>query len=166
MKIELVEDGKCPKRMTDGAAGYDVFARKIEPLGFNEAKIWLGFKIDCSFEHDALSAGEFNFVDTPVHCEQLPMNFTTLLLPRSGWGKYGFGFKNTTGVIDPDYRGEVMAMVRWDSGEDLITNDILKVGARIGQLLLVPCYVGSFEVVDALSDTERGNGGFGSTGDK
>lgn len=154
MKIELVEGGKAPKRMSDGAAGFDVFARRIvmhpaiggDPAGFDLA---LGFKLDCS------SPTVFG------------MTFAGLLLPRSGWGvKYGFRLRNTTGVIDPDYRGEVVMAASCNElpPELHMSLNETRDQPRVGQLLFVPCYVGDLAVVDRLDDTPRGAGGFGSTG--
>jgi dUTP pyrophosphatase len=142
MKIKLIEGGQCPKRMTPKAVGYDVYARAIQ-AGHGKATIHLGFAIDM----DVLKVDE-------------PLLFGALLLPRSGWGtKYNFRLKNTTGVIDPDYRGEVVMEAYYDKEPPL------EVGARVGQMLIVPVYAGELFIFDELSTTERGEGGFGHTGD-
>lgn len=205
MKIELVEGGKMPERKSAGAAGYDVYAREVElhkiPVLIDpfcktvddDGQLWsattgghiygatikLGFKVDCSnpWIGEDGNGGEY------------PCNWAALLLPRSGWGTdYGFRLKNSVGVVDPDYRGEVIMKATFDEcppellefAESSSCNgckhdtceqcDYHSLGApgkpRPGQLLFVPCYVGELQQVDKLDDTERGAGGFGSTGHK
>ena len=143
--IELVKDGQCPQRMTKGAVGYDVFIREIEMIGTNSAKLKLGFKID--------TTAMFPIPDDDI-------GLATILMPRSGWGaKNNFRMLNTIGLIDMDYRGEVMMFCEWGT----IPSELQK-GARAGQLIIMPVIMTSMQVVDSLSTTERGEGGFGSTG--
>lgn len=190
MKIELVEGGTLPQRMTDGSVGYDCFAREVD-LHFpcnpewarkegwvakpKSATIKLGFRIDCNhpYTHSVgdKSTGFYYHSD---------MNYGAFLFPRSGWAReYGFRLKNTIGVIDPDYRGEVIAEVEFnDCPPDIIEyfNNCMKFledgsyeegyspeQPRICQLVFLPCYVGELTQVDKLEETERGEGGFGST---
>ncbi len=70
--------------------------------------------------------------------------------------------KNSVGVIDSDYRGEVIAQVVNNSEENIVLND----GERFSQIVVVPCLLlkDNIEIVDELEETERGEGGFGSTG--
>lgn len=92
----------------------------------------------------------------------IPSGYVGLILPRSGVGvRHGLELNNTCGVIDADYRGEWKAYLRVKSDYEYIHWDA---GDRLLQVLFVP--VGSFEfnLVDTLSDTERGTDGFGSSG--
>jgi dUTP pyrophosphatase len=91
----------------------------------------------------------------------VPEGFVALLLPRSSTGaKFGLELTNTCGVIDSDYRGEWMAALRtkhaasfrWEAGDRLL------------QALIVPVSSVELALVDDLDETERGEGGFGSTG--
>ena len=91
----------------------------------------------------------------------VPEGHVALIFPRSGVGsKYGLELNNTCGVIDSDYRGEWIANIRTKNGTYLEwgTND------RLLQFLIVPAADVSLELVDELDITERGTGGFGSTG--
>lgn len=92
---------------------------------------------------------------------EVPVGHVALILPRSGAGsKYGIELNNTCGVIDSDYRGEWIANIRTKNGEyyHWDAND------RILQFLIVPVADVTLELVDELDATERGTGGFGSTG--
>ena len=92
---------------------------------------------------------------------EVPDGHVALLLPRSGTGaKHGLELNNTCGVIDSDYRGEWKAALRTKGGSPFRweTED------RILQFLIVPIAQVKLELVDELSDTERGEGGFGHTG--
>lgn len=92
----------------------------------------------------------------------IPPGYVGLILPRSGVGaRNGLELNNTCGVIDADYRGEWKAFLRCKSTYESIN---WNTGERLLQVLFVP--VGSFEfnLVDTLDDTERGTGGFGSSG--
>jgi len=143
VEIKLVENGIKPKRTTDGACAYDVYARRVEFLSDTEAKIYLGFKIDTSKLSSVTN-----------------MDWGSLLMPRSGWGtKHKFKLDNTVGLIDTDYRGEVIAFASWNTKpEDL------DAGARVAQLAITPFYTGDLVIVPELSSSSRGESGFGSTG--
>jgi dUTP pyrophosphatase len=146
INIELIKGGKAPKRMSNGASAYDVYAREIYYTG-DTVRIYLGFKLDIS----------------NMATEGAPFGAGAILMPRSGWGtKYGFRMHNTIGLIDMDYRGEVMMIASWDNGKQLTE---LSRDARVGQLIILPVYTGELTIVDSLEETERGNNGFGSTGD-
>lgn len=91
----------------------------------------------------------------------VPLGHVALLLPRSGAGaKFGLELNNTCGVIDSDYRGEWMAAIRTKSG----ISHSWSAGERMLQFLIVPIYMTTMELVDSLDTTERGTGGFGSSG--
>lgn len=92
----------------------------------------------------------------------VPRNHVALLLPRSSTGaKYGVELNNTCGVIDSDYRGEWKATLRTKSGIPFSW----AAGDRVLQFLLVPVNtVETLALVDSLDETDRGTGGFGSSG--
>lgn len=100
-------------------------------------------------------------VHTGVYLE-IPRGYVGLLFIRSSFGKKGLMLKNSVGVIDSDYRGEVIAQVRNNSKESIILND----SERFAQIVVVASLSlkDNIEVVDQLEETERGEGGFGSTG--
>ena len=92
---------------------------------------------------------------------EIPEGHAMLIFSRSGHGfKHGVRLSNAVGVIDADFRGTVAVRLHNDGG----TPFVIEAGERIAQGLIVKADRHSFEWVDALSDTERGEGGFGSTG--
>ena len=94
---------------------------------------------------------------------ELPIGFAGLIYARSGLAtKRGLAPANKVGVIDCDYRGEVMVALHNHSD---IEQTVAK-GERIAQLIITPYIVADFEEADELSETVRGEGGFGSTGTK
>ena len=90
---------------------------------------------------------------------EIPEGHVGLLFPRSSVYKSGLTLTNSVGVIDSGYRGEIMMKFQVSS-----ISNMYKVGDRVGQLLIVPYPQVEFEEVDELSSTERGKGGYGSTG--
>lgn len=91
----------------------------------------------------------------------IPAGHVGLLLPRSSAGaKNGVELNNTCGVIDADYRGEWMAVIRTKSGNTFSW----EAGERVLQCVVVPVLSVKLELVDELDETKRGEGGFGSTG--
>lgn len=117
----------------------------------------------------ALSDGEVTIkpnetvlVHTGIAVE-IPENLVGLVYARSGLAsKKGLAPANKVGVIDSDYRGEIMVALYNHSQEDRI----VACGERIAQLVITPYLKAEYEECDELSDTVRGNGGFGSTGNK
>jgi dUTP diphosphatase len=93
----------------------------------------------------------------------LPVGYEAQVRPRSGLAaKNGVSVLNTPGTIDADYRGEVkVILVNFGSVPFVVER-----GMRIAQMIIAPITVGNFNVVKALAETERGAGGFGSTGKK
>jgi dUTP pyrophosphatase len=92
---------------------------------------------------------------------EIPEGYVMLVYSRSGHGfKNGVRLANGTGVIDSDYRGELMIKLHNDSGRVFFVNR----GDRIAQAMIVPVPQVMFDVATELSDTARGTGGFGSTG--
>ncbi len=123
-----------PKTATDGSAGLDLFVNAIEG-----EKLYTG-----------------------VHVE-IPKGSVGLLLPRSSWGIKGFQLANTCGVIDSDYRGEIIMHRDYHPTRGSL---VIRAGDRVAQLIVVPCISKAIKC-DSLTDlsiTERGDGGFGSTG--
>ena len=92
---------------------------------------------------------------------EIPPGFVGLLFPRSSVSKTSMSLANSVGVVDSGYRGEIMLKYRHIGGE----NDFYRAGDRVGQLMIIPHPKVEFIEVDELSSTDRGSGGFGSTGE-
>ena len=100
------------------------------------------------------------FIHTDIAME-IPEGYVGLIYARSGLGtKQGLAPANKVGVIDSDYRGEIIVALHNHSGEDRRIYN----GDRIAQIIITPYVHADFEEVAELSDTTRGAGGFGSTG--
>lgn len=109
-----------------------------------------------------LEAGETVLVRTGLAVE-IPTGFVGLVCARSGLAtKRGLAPANKVGVIDADYRGEILVALH-NHGCDPQT---IEHGERVAQLLLMPYLTAAYEETDSLSATDRGAGGFGSTGTK
>lgn len=132
--------GKIPLYQTSGSAGADICALLLEPF--------------------VLEPGKRIAVPTGVFM-QIPSGYEVQVRPRSGLAvKYGITCLNTPGTIDSDYRGEVKVILINLGDEPFIIQN----GDRIAQLVVAPVVQATFLPADELSDTERGCGGFGSTG--
>lgn len=92
---------------------------------------------------------------------EIPEGFVGLVFPRSSIRKYDLSLTNCVGVIDSGYRGEIQATFRKEKG---VASKKYEVGDRIAQIMIIPHPLVEFEEVEELSNTERGEGGFGSTG--
>lgn len=148
---KLHEDAKMPEYATEGAAAFDLFAYKIEKA---TRKI---FDDDGSF----MCRDDYAMCQTGLACA-IPKGFVMLIFSRSGHGfKYGVRLANCVGVIDSDYRGEIMVKLRSDIDHPIH----LHKGDRVAQAMIVPCPKVTLLEVEELDETERGDGGFGSTGD-
>ena len=131
-----------PAYGSSSAAGADLYAVMDAPL--------------------TLEAGKTVLVHTGLSVE-IPDGFVGLVCARSGLAtKRGLAPANKVGVIDSDYRGEVMVALH-NHGCD---SQAIEHGERIAQLVLVPYLTAAYEQADSLTDTDRGAGGFGSTGTK
>ena len=127
-----------PERATPHAAGFDVR----------------------SAEEAVLAPGEIRLVPTGLVME-LPEDLECQVRPRSGLAlKHGITLPNSPGTIDPDYRGELRIILQNLGGEPVT----LARGERIAQLVFARFEAPEVEEAEALSDTDRGSGGFGSTG--
>ena len=117
--------------------------------------------LDLHARHPAkLEPGERATVDTGVALA-IPPDHAGLVLPRSGLAtRYGIGVVNGPGLIDAGYRGEIR-VVLVNLGKERFE---ISRGDRIAQLVIVPVLVAEVEVVESLEVTERGSGGFGSSG--
>lgn len=92
---------------------------------------------------------------------EIPEGFVGLVFPRSSIRKYDISLTNCVGVIDSGYRGEIQATFRKEAG---IPSKRYEVGDKIAQMIILPYPAIEFMEVEELSNTERGTGGFGSTG--
>lgn len=117
----------------------------------------IGYKSDGAAAIDIYALptknGYFDGYKTGIAVE-IPEGYVGIIAPRSSTGIKGYTIKNTIGVIDSDYRGEIKL--------HLFTPVTQKI--RIAQMLIMPCPQFNIEFVESLSETERGEGGFGSTG--
>lgn len=108
-----------------------------------------------------LHPGETQLIPTGLSVHIADPSLAAMILPRSGLGhKHGIVLGNLVGLIDSDYQGELMVSC-WNRGQQPFT---IEVGERIAQLVLVPVVQADFEVVSAFDASDRGEGGFGSTG--
>ncbi|MEO8938220.1 MAG: dUTP diphosphatase [Burkholderiaceae bacterium] len=109
----------------------------------------------------ALAPGDTMLVPTGLAIHIEDTGFAALVLPRSGLGhKHGIVLGNGVGLIDSDYQGQLMVSV-WNRGRDVFT---LEPFERIAQLVIVPVVQASFEIVEDSAKSDRGDGGFGSSG--
>ena len=137
----LTENAKIPTYGTDYSAGADLYSAEGEIT---------------------VPAHSTVLVHTGISVE-IPEGYCGLIFARSGLAtKRSLAPANKVGVIDADYRGEVMVALHNHSDKDAE----VAAGERIAQLAIVPFLKAEFSVADELSDTVRGSGGFGSTGTK
>lgn len=115
----------------------------------------------CIAEPVMLMPGERAKLPTGIAAAPERSDLVALVFSRSGMGvKHGITLSNSVGVIDADYRGEIIVSVINHGGEAYTVQP----GDRIAQMMFVPIYTASFTEVDELDRTDRGAGGFGSTG--
>ncbi|MBR4684844.1 MAG: dUTP diphosphatase [Spirochaetia bacterium] len=114
----------------------------------------------CIQEDIILKPGQRYLVPTGLSI-QLPAGYEAQIRPRSGLAiKHGISLVNTPGTIDSDYRGEVKIIMINLGSEDFV----IRRGDRIAQMVIAPVTHGMFALSDTLDVTDRGAGGFGSTG--
>ncbi len=139
-KLENAKDLPLPKYQTELAAGFDLYANVQEDF--------------------VLKAGSFGSVSVGI-CVEIPKGFEGQVRGRSGLAfKHGIGLVNGVGTIDADYRGEIAVALMNNSDIDFV----IKRGDRVAQLVISKVEMVNIEEVDELSETVRGEGGFGSTG--
>ena len=108
-----------------------------------------------------LAPGDTTLVPTGLAIHIQDPGLCATILPRSGLGhKHGIVLGNLVGLIDSDYQGQLMVSV-WNRGNDSFT---MQPGERIAQLVIMPVVQASFQLVDEFNQSERGEGGFGSSG--
>ena len=115
----------------------------------------------CLDQAVTIPAGERVVIPTGLAIALPSADFVALVFARSGLGiRHGVAPANCVGVIDSDYRGEVLVGLQNSGGEDYT----VKPGDRIAQLMITPVIQARVRLVDELDETQRGAGGFGSTG--
>ena len=139
-KLKIMTDGQMPSYQTSGSCGIDLY---------------------CSNDEDIIiEPGEMKKINTDLRLE-IPQGFFGAVYPRSSTGvKKHLMLANTVGVIDSDYRGEIMIFM-YNYGK---SPQAIKKGDRIAQLVIQPYEKCELIKVDNLEETDRGEGGFGSTG--
>lgn len=139
---KLVPEALIPAYAHYGDAGMDITCTSIE---YDD-------KNDCIMYHTGLAF-------------EVPEGYVMLIFPRSSNRKTNFYLANHVGVLDSTYRGELMmAYKRRDKEPYNIKEVPYQVGDRIGQIMILPYPTVYYDVVEELSETDRGEGGFGSTG--
>ena len=142
-----------PKRADSGAIGYDLRACIEEPVTLKTTEV---FKFPTGV-HIWIENGDPFTNDE--YLQYSSIGYAGLYLPRSS--NPGLILTNTIGLLDPSYQGESF-LKYMNNSEEPIT---IKPGERIGQIIFVPAFIGALELVEKFeSTTERGEGGFGSTG--
>ncbi len=130
-----------PLRATPASAGYDIYSA-------NEAAV-------------VIPAGEIRLIPTGLAVSAERTDIGLFIFPRSGFSaKYGVTLTNSVGVIDSDYRGEIMLSLINHGKEDFTVEPNM----RIAQLVVLPVFTQEWIETDSLDDTDRGTGGFGSSG--
>jgi len=121
-----------------------------------------GLDLRACVDNELLVApGETHLIPTGIAIYIRDPGFAGLIVPRSGLGhKHGIVLGNLVGLIDSDYQGQLFVSC-WNRGDQAYT---VKEGERIAQLVIVPVAQVAFNHVDSFGSTDRGTGGFGSTG--
>jgi dUTP pyrophosphatase len=141
LDARIGRDFPLPQYATDGSAGIDLRAC-----------------VDAAIE---LKPGDTQLIPSGIAIYLADPTLAAIVLPRSGLGhKHGIVLGNLVGLIDSDYQGQVFVSC-WNRGQTTFT---IQPGERIAQLVVVPVVQVEFEVVDEFVATERGAGGFGSSG--
>lgn len=144
MKLKLKKlrgNAVIPSRATPGSAGLDLCAAIDFPI--------------------TIESGEIRLIPTGLSAQPDGENLALMIYPRSGLSsKYGISLANCVGVVDSDYRGEICVPLI-NHSKSAFT---VECGMRIAQLVVTPVIIPEIEVSDSLEDTERGCGGFGSSG--
>lgn len=134
---KLHQDAQQPKKAHNTDAGFDLTATSINITG-NLVEYGTGLAVE------------------------IPEGYVGLVFPRSSICKKTIRLTNSVGVIDSGYRGEVMAKFRIDALDEPLS--IYNVGDRIAQLIIMPIPSVTFQEAEELRDSDRGTGGYGSTG--
>jgi len=130
-----------PSYATQGSAGLDLRA--------------------CLDESLVIKPGDTHLIPTGMAIHIADPSLCAMILPRSGLGhKHGIVLGNLVGLIDSDYQGQLFVSL-WNRGDTTFT---MEPGERMAQLVLVPVVQASFDIVDEFDSSDRGEGGFGSSG--
>jgi dUTP pyrophosphatase len=130
-----------PAYATPGSAGLDLRACIDEPLVFQP--------------------GDTRLIPTGLAIHIADPGYAAMILPRSGMGhKHGMVLGNLVGLIDSDYQGQLMVST-WNRGQETYTLNPME---RLAQLVIVPVLQARFNLVDEFGESQRKDGGFGSTG--
>ncbi len=144
MKItfkKLDPKAAIPSRATSGSAGLDICACLSEPV--------------------TIAPGEIKMIPTGLTAEPDETDIALLIYPRSGLSaKYGVSLANCVGVVDSDYRGEWFIPLINHSKSPFTVEPAMRIAQLIPTRIIIP----EIEVGDSLSETQRGEGGFGSSG--
>lgn len=142
LKIKkLNKNAVIPQRATKGSAGLDLSA--------------------CLESDVTIKPGEIKMIPTGISAEPDSENTALMIYPRSGLAsKYGIALANCVGVVDSDYRGEIKVPLINNGMECFIVTNKM----RIAQMIVTPVIIPEIIEADSLDDTERSDGGFGSTG--
>jgi dUTP pyrophosphatase len=141
LDARIGRDYPLPQYATEGSAGVDLRAC-----------------IDTSIE---LKPGDTQLIPSGIAIHLADSAYAAIVLPRSGLGhKHGIVLGNLVGLIDSDYQGQVFVSC-WNRGQTTFT---IQPGERIAQLVIVPVVQVEFEVVEDFTASDRGAGGFGSSG--
>lgn len=144
VELKILDDrlrNMMPAYATTGSAGLDLRA--------------------CIDHTQTLNPGETTLIPTGMAIHLSNPGYAAMILPRSGLGhKHGIVLGNLVGLIDSDYQGQLLVSC-WNRGKESF---MLNPMERIAQLVIVPVVQASFSVVDEFHASERGEGGFGSTG--
>ena len=137
----LRENAKLPARATEASAGMDLSAAVAEPV--------------------EIPPHEIRLIPTGLAAAPARRDVMLMLCARSGLAsKHGIGMANGVGIVDADYRGEICVPLINQSDVPFTVTD----GLRIAQLIVVPVILPEITESDLLPETDRGSGGFGSTG--
>jgi dUTP pyrophosphatase len=143
LDARIGRDYPLPQYATPGSAGVDLRAC-----------------IDAALE---LKPGDTQLIPSGIAIHLADPGYAAVVLPRSGLGhKHGIVLGNLVGLIDSDYQGQIFVSC-WNRGQSTFT---VQPGERIAQLVVVPVAQVEFEVVSEFAASERGAGGFGSSGTK
>ena len=130
-----------PLRATPASAGWDIYSANEDAV--------------------VIPSGEIRMIPTGIAVSPERTDVGMFLFPRSGLAsKYGITLTNSIGVIDPDYRGEIMLSLINHGKEDFTVEPNM----RLAQLIVFPVLSQEWTETDTLDDTDRGTGGFGSSG--
>lgn len=139
----LSPDAKLPTKAHEHDAGYDIYAASDSIKEMDQRGYFYIYKTGLSIE--------------------IPNGYVGYIFPRSSISKTTFSLANSVGIIDANFRGEILFKFR-DHASGFMPRLAYKKGDRIGQIIIMPIPQVEFELSEELSETDRGEGGFGSSG--